>query len=86
VTERRDGQGASSVTALRDLFMDLGAVRVAVSGGLAVELDEAALSLLNDAERLARRDRIGAIARSAGISSPVSFRSYRMGSAFLADD
>jgi len=54
--------------------------------GLVVELDEAALSLLTDAERLAWRDRIGAIARSAGIPSPVSFQPYRMGSAFLAED
>jgi uncharacterized protein len=54
------------------------------AASVAVELDEAALGLLNGA-RQAWHERIAGLARLHGLPDEVCFESYRRGSAFVAD-
>jgi uncharacterized protein len=54
------------------------------AASVAVELDEAALGLLNGA-RQAWHERIAGLARLHGLPDEVRFEPYRRGSAFVAD-
>ena len=53
------------------------------ASGVVVELDAATLSRLDPDVAEGLRARIAALAREAGLTRPVSFAPYRMGSAFL---
>jgi pyridinium-3,5-biscarboxylic acid mononucleotide sulfurtransferase len=51
--------------------------------GVVIELDETRLAALDPSQRTALGARVGALFRDGGFDYPVSFASYRVGSAFL---
>ena len=53
------------------------------AGRIVIELDEAALQILDDGARVPLEAAIVAIASAAGLQAPVSFAPYRNGSSFI---
>jgi hypothetical protein len=50
---------------------------------IVIELDAETIRVLDMAQAAALRHQIGGLLSTAGIRHPVSFQTYRMGSAFL---
>jgi uncharacterized protein len=56
------------------------------AAGVVIELDEAALALLDPARERDLQARLGAVLEAARLRPPVRFAPYRVGSAFLRPD